>query len=78
MTRKRVVVEFFDITIRSDGWFDQEEVDNTLPILLVAEGLIVYEDEHLLKLAPMYNAERQCAGVLMIIPKGCIFTRRDI
>ena len=74
---KRAIVEFFDITADCDSWHNEEAIENAQPILVSAEGFIVYEDDTLLKLSPMVSIADGRAGILVVIPKGCIVTRQD-
>ena len=82
MKLTRTVVEFYDITVRSDEWFSADEAKDALPLLCSAEGVVIFEDDNFLKLAPLHIAKSEhrgeSAGVLILIPKGCITSRRDI
>ena len=79
---KRCVLEFYDITVRSDSWFSKDEAESALPLLCSAEGVVMFEDDNFIKLAPLHIAKNEnrdeSAGIIIIIPKGTIVSRRDI
>lgn len=72
----RTCIEFFDITTH-DGWTAWATFEDAVPMLCVAEGYIVSEDDNVIRISPLRTVDKTQYGYVIIIPKGCIFTRKD-
>ena len=72
----RTEIECLDLTYHNE-WMCEDDIKEAPSLNVLVSGILVDETDTVVKVSALYTRETERSGYLIVIPKGCIVSRRD-